>query len=233
MRKHLVTGGFLAGLMALGFVAAQDSSEGVAGAQSGAPFRLSSAYVVDGMTAPATIVGSSRACGMGRNISPQLTWTGVPDGTKSLALSVFDPDARQGQGFWHWLVYNIPASAMGLEAGAGGNAVMTAATSAATSATSTYGSSAASAALPTGALPDGAVNGANGTGRVGYTGPCPPAADAAHHYVFTLYALDVDSISLPEGATGATLPAAVEGHTLGTATLTALYAAPKPAEASQ
>ena len=231
MMNRLAAGGLVVGALALGLALAQDSAPETGAAQSGATFRLGSSYVVDGRNVPATIVGVDRRCGLGRNVSPQLSWVGVPEGTKSLALTVFDPDARQGQGFWHWLVYNIPADATGLDAGAGGGAVPVNAVG--TVATSTDGSSLAPPADTTATLPEGAVNGANGAGKTGYIGPCPPAGDAAHHYVFTLYALDVESLNLPEGATGAAVPAAAEGHTLGTATLTGLYAVPKPEGSGQ
>lgn len=211
MHRRLM--GVAAGLLALATTAlAQDAGGGNG---SAAPFRLSSAYLVDGQTVPISMVGSAPRCGGGRNQSPQLSWSGVPAGTKTFALSLFDPDARAGKGFSHWLVYNIPASASGLDAGAGGGAL---------AATPVSGASTVPAASV--ALPDGAENGANGTGQPGYIGPCPPAGDEPHHYVFTLYALDLERLTLPEGATAADLPAAVEGHILGKATLTGLYGVP-------
>ncbi len=115
----------------------------------------------------------------GGNVSPALEWSGVPEGTKSLALQVHDPDAPTGAGFWHWTVYNIPATATGMARGAG-NAPDT---------------------LPAGAyggntdFMDTGATGVNGN----YGGPCPPAGDAPHRYDFTLYALAVDDVQAAAG----------------------------------
>jgi Raf kinase inhibitor-like YbhB/YbcL family protein len=115
----------------------------------------------------------------GSNVSPSIKWSNLPAGTKSLALQVQDQDAPAGNSFWHWTVYNIPASATGLPQGSGN--------------------------VPN-TLPAPAVNGANDfldTGATGgngnYGGPCPPAGDKPHHYVFTLYALAVDNLEAASG----------------------------------
>jgi len=115
----------------------------------------------------------------GQNVSPALQWSNAPAGTKSFALQFFDPDAPTGSGFWHWAVYNIPADATGLAQGAGNGAAT---------------------------LPPGAIGGNNDfldTGATGgngnYGGPCPPAGDAPHRYVFTLYALGVDKVEVAGG----------------------------------
>ena len=115
----------------------------------------------------------------GGNVSPQLVWSGVPSGAKSLALQVYDPDAPSGSGFWHWAVYDIPPDATGLPRGAGNNAAM----------------------LPAGAFGgntdflDTGATGVNGN----YGGPCPPAGDPPHRYIFTLYALAVDKLEVAGG----------------------------------
>ncbi len=115
----------------------------------------------------------------GGNISPALTWSNPPAGTKSFALQVFDPDAPTGSGFWHWAVYNIPPSATGLPRGAGN----------------------AAATLPAPAFGgntdflDTGTTGGNGN----YGGPCPPAGDPPHRYIFTLYALGVDNVQTAGG----------------------------------
>ena len=100
----------------------------------------------------------------GKNVSPALSWSGAPKGTKSFAVSVYDPDAPTGSGFWHWWVADLPADATGLLKGAG------------------------SAGLPT-----GAVQVRNDFSATGYGGPCPPKG-APHHYQITVYALDVDKL---------------------------------------
>lgn len=116
----------------------------------------------------------------GGNISPPLTWRDVPKETKSLALIVDDPDAPSGL-FVHWLLYGISSKATGLEEGASAG----------------------------GALPDGARQGRNGFGDVGYGGPQPPSG--THRYFFHLYALDYDPPLAP-GASREEIDRAIRGH---------------------
>jgi Raf kinase inhibitor-like YbhB/YbcL family protein len=131
-------------------------------------------------------------CG-GKNRSPQLSWSGVPSGTKSFAITCFDPDAPTGSGYWHWLASDIPPSVTSIDAGAG-----------------------------TDAAPSGGKSGRSDYGIVSYGGPCPPKGDAPHRYIFTVYALDVDSIDA-EGATGATTIFKMRGHVLATGSITGLF----------
>jgi Raf kinase inhibitor-like YbhB/YbcL family protein len=133
----------------------------------------------------------------GANESPQLRWSNAPSGTKSYAITMYDPDAPTGSGWWHWVVYNIPAETTTLPAGAGDPA--------------------------TALLPTGAVQGATDFGQPGYGGPCPPAGDNAHRYVFTVHALDIERLELPPNATAALVGFNLHGHTLATATITARY----------
>jgi Raf kinase inhibitor-like YbhB/YbcL family protein len=115
----------------------------------------------------------------GQNVSPALTWSHAPAGTRSFAVQVHDLDAPTGSGFWHWAVYNIPASTTALQQGTGNSA----------------------ASLPAGAFAgntDFLDTGATG-GNGNYGGPCPPAGDMPHRYVFTLYALAVDKIEVAGG----------------------------------
>jgi hypothetical protein len=104
-------------------------------------------------------------CG-GGNRSPALSWTGATAAAKSFALTVFDPDAGGGRGFWHWIVFNIPATTISLPGGAGSGA----------------------------GLPAGAAQADNDFGDAGYGGACPPAGSGLHHYEFTLYALGAPNI---------------------------------------
>lgn len=150
----------------------------------------------------------------GGNVSPAIHWQNVPAGTKSLALQVFDPDAPSGSGFWHWAVYNIPANATGLAQGDGN----------------------AAAKLPAGAFGgntdflDTGATGANGN----YGGPCPPAGDKPHRYVFTLYALSAEKLEVAGGVPktgtaalfGFVLNKGVGPALLGKASLTATYGRP-------
>ena len=139
----------------------------------------------------------------GANLSPALTWTAPPEGTKSFALMVHDPDAPTGgAGSWHWVVVNIPASARGIAQGAG---------------------TADGAGLPPGSkqvLNDYA--GLNG-GSPGWGGPCPPKGAAPHTYVFTLYALPVEKIDLPPAATASQHGFVINRAPLAKAVLTAPF----------
>lgn len=141
------------------------------------PFSISSPDLIGGRF-DNRFVANGFGC-TGSNLSPELVWSHVPVGTLSLALTVHDPDAPTGSGFWHWAVYNLPPSAAGLARGAG-NAMAT---------------------LPSPAVAgmndfhDTGVTGANGL----YGGPCPPVGDAPHRYVFTLYALAVPDVHAAAG----------------------------------
>ena len=128
----------------------------------------------------------------GQNTSPPLDWTAPPAGTQAFALTVFDPDAS-GSGFAHWVIFNIPVTSRRL-----GEAVP---------------------ALSR--LDDGTLQGNNNAGKIGYTGPCPPAGKP-HHYRFDLYAID-KALDLKAGATYVQVNAAIKGHVLAQASVTGLY----------
>ncbi|MGA7195812.1 MAG: YbhB/YbcL family Raf kinase inhibitor-like protein [Roseiarcus sp.] len=130
----------------------------------------------------------------GKNVSPALAWSGAPKGTKSFAVSVYDPDAPTGSGFWHWWVANLPPDATGLPKGAGGGT----------------------------GLPEGAVQPNNDFSLTGYGGPCPPKGKP-HHYHITVYALDLDKLPVDAKASPAVFGFYANAHTLAKATLTGLY----------
>ena len=135
----------------------------------------------------------------GDNVSPALDWYGMPQGTKSFAVTMYDPDAPTGSGWWHWVVYNLPASTRSLPKNAGDPSKKL--------------------------LPEGAIQSRTDFGAPGYGGPCPPPGDKPHHYHITVFALDVDK--LPD-AKDAQASAALVGfdlhfHTLAKATLTGIY----------
>jgi len=133
-------------------------------------------------------------CG-GKNQAPQLAWSGHPAGTKSFAVTCFDPDAPTGSGYWHWLAFDIPASVTALAAGVGNDD-----------------------------SPAGGKSGYSDFGMNSYGGPCPPKGDGPHHYTFTVYALDVPSIQgANEKTTGATLMFMMRGHTLASGSITATF----------
>jgi Raf kinase inhibitor-like YbhB/YbcL family protein len=131
----------------------------------------------------------------GDNLSPALEWKNVPAGTRSFAVTVYDPDAPTGSGFWHWVVYNIPATATGLPAGA----------------------------VLKEPLPAGAKQGRNDFGERNFSGACPPVGDRPHHYIFTVHALKVDKINVPEDASGALVGFNIIANRIGLAKLTTTY----------
>ncbi|MDR7276475.1 YbhB/YbcL family Raf kinase inhibitor-like protein [Catenuloplanes atrovinosus] len=152
-----------------------------------AAFTVTSASVADG----APLAEAQRA----GNVSPQLSWSGAPEGTKSYAVTAYDPDAPTGSGFWHWAVADIPAGVTELPEGAGDD---------------------------TGAgLPDGAFQLPNDVRLARYVGAAPPPGHGEHRYVFVVHALDVESIGVPADATPAMLGLTMAGHILGRAVLTA------------
>ena len=127
-----------------------------------AGFTVTSRNIHEGGTVPTAQVFNASGC-RGNNRSPQLSWSGAPAGTKSFAITMFDPDAPTGNGWWHWTVFNIPPGVHSLPENAG------------------------AASAP--GLPPGAVQGRTSYGFSHYGGPCPPAGDAPHRYVITVYAL--------------------------------------------
>ncbi|GGR01152.1 YbhB/YbcL family Raf kinase inhibitor-like protein [Deinococcus ruber] len=155
---------------------------------------LSSPQFSDGGTLAAEQVGSGNGC-TGQNVSPALSWSGAPAGTVSYVLTTYDPDAPTGSGFWHWVTYNIPASATGLDKGAGSGG-----------------------ATP----PAGTVLSNNDGGQSGYTGPCPPPGDKPHRYVFTLYALN-KTLTLPPNASPAYVGFNLNGATLAKTSISGYY----------
>jgi Raf kinase inhibitor-like YbhB/YbcL family protein len=159
------------------------------------PFTLTSPDIAEGRNLPDAQVLQGFGCS-GGNQSPALQWQGVPSGTQSLALTVYDPDAHTGSGWWHWVVYNLPATTSGLPAQAGSGQA---------------------------GLPTGAVQGRTDFGAPGYGGACPPAGDKPHRYIFTLYALKVPRIDLPADASAAMVSFMLHANTLAQTRLTAIY----------
>lgn len=133
----------------------------------------------------------------GQNISPALHWRGAPAGTKSFAVTVYDPDAPTGSGWWHWVVFNLPASATGLPQGAGepGSDLM----------------------------PAGALQGRTDFGAAGFGGACPPQGAKPHRYIFTVHALKIEKIEVPADASAALVGYMINANRLGKASFTATY----------
>lgn len=160
------------------------------------PFTLSSTEIKPNATIGNAQVFKGFGCD-GGNVSPSLAWQNAPAGTKSFALTVYDPDAPTGSGWWHWVMFNIPADVTALSAGAGDPGG--------------------------GKAPRGAVQARTDFGKPGYGGPCPPQGDRPHRYIFTIYALKVDHIDADQDASGALAGYMINANVLGKATLTAKY----------
>lgn len=163
-------------------------------AVSAADFRLTSSDIKNNGQIGEAQVLNGFGC-KGENISPQLSWEGAPEGTKSFVLTMYDPDAPTGSGWWHWLVVDIPASAKELPHGSGSDKAP---------------------------LPKGARQTRTDFGKPGYGGPCPPPGNP-HHYVFTLYALKVDKLEVDTDASAAMVGFMTNANSLGKATFTATY----------
>lgn len=159
-------------------------------------FVLSSPAIEPGGRLPDEQTFNGFGCS-GPNRSPELIWSGAPADTKSLALTLYDPDAPTGSGWWHWVVYNIPPHVDRLSAGAG---------------------------TPDGlALPPGAFQGRTDFGSRGFGGACPPPGDKAHRYIFSLHALNIEKLELPEDASAALVGFMIHNHRIATAQLIATY----------
>lgn len=132
----------------------------------------------------------------GENLSPQLSWSGAPEGTKAYAVFAYDPDAPTGSGWWHWQVVNIPATATIIPGGAG--------------------------TPDSNKMPKGSRQIENDYGVKGFGGACPPVNHGAHRYQFTVYALS-KTLDLPENASGALTGYMVKANSLASSTIEALY----------
>jgi Raf kinase inhibitor-like YbhB/YbcL family protein len=160
-------------------------------------FTLESASAAHGeqLSAPHT----SKAFGLpgGEDLSPQLSWSGFPEGTKSFAVTCYDPDAPTGSGFWHWAVANIPVGVTELAAGAG--------------------------APGSDLLPAGALTLRNDAGFAGFIGSAPPEGHGPHRYFFTVHAVDVEQLEIDENVSPAVLGFTLFGHTLARAQLVPVF----------
>src|SRR4051812_46661016 len=141
-------------------------------------FTLRSTDVADGETLAQPHLSGIFGAG-GEDRSPQLSWEGFPEGTRSFAVTTYDPDAPTASGFWHWAVFNIPASVTSLPSGAG---------------------DAAGSGLPSGAV---TLKGDGGVKQ--FLGAAPPPGHGPHRYFFVVHALDVETLEVPEDATPAFL----------------------------
>lgn len=131
------------------------------------------------------------------NVSPHLKWSGAPEGTKSFAITCYDPDAPTGSGFWHWTVANIPADVTELETGAG--------------------------SIDGAKLPSGAIQGRTDYGQACFGGAAPPEGHGPHRYIFTVFAVDTDRLDVTADNSGAVYGFNLHFHTLAKASITGIY----------
>jgi Raf kinase inhibitor-like YbhB/YbcL family protein len=155
--------------------------------------RVTSSSFADGGTMPKINAGEGAGCGNGKGISPQVAWSSLPAGTKSIAVFIFDPDGAKGLGVSHWVVYNVAAERGEIEEG-----------------------EAQADAL-------GITVGKNVAGAPVYRGMCPPAGDLPHHYAMTVVATDVTPGTLSPGLSRDELQVALKGHALGGMSVVGLY----------
>ena len=159
-------------------------------------FPVTSSDVTDGQVLSLPQVSGVMGAG-GEDRSPQLSWSEFPKGTRSFAVTVYDPDAPTASGFWHWAVANIPADVTELPSGAGDKDAPQ--------------------------LPAGAVQLRNDAGFAGYVGAAPPSGHGPHRYFVVVHALDTDDMGVPADASPAFHGFNLFGHTLARATLVVTY----------
>ena len=159
-------------------------------------FRLFSNVLTEGGVLPKEQVFNQLGFD-GKNISPQLSWENVPQGTKSFVVTAYDPDAPTGSGWWHWVVVDIPGDAHELAHGAGSGLV---------------------------SLPVESFQTRTDFGSAGYGGAAPPAGPP-HRYIFTVYAVGTEKLGVDADASGAMVGFLTNMHLLGKASLTVTYGA--------
>lgn len=133
----------------------------------------------------------------GKNISPALQWSNAPGSTKSFAVTVYDPDAPTGSGWWHWVIFNISPDVHELKADAGN--------------------------LEKTLAPQGSVQSVTDFGKPGFGGACPPVGDKPHRYLFTVYALDIPKLDLGAKSPPAMVGYVLNQHCLAKASIVSYY----------
>ena len=134
---------------------------------------------------------------MGENESPQLSWKNAPEATKSFAITMYDPDAPTGSGWWHWIVFDIPTSTTELVANAGD--------------------------IKLDLTPEGTIQSITNYGAQGYGGPCPPQGHGLHQYIITVYALKTDTLGLDENTNPAVVGYYLWNNTIAKASIVSYY----------
>lgn len=166
---------------------------------------FSSLVIADGFTLTSDVIsgqlGNEQVLNgfgcKGDNISPKLSWEKAPNGTKSFAVTMYDPDAPTGSGWWHWVVFDIPFDTTSIAKNSGD--------------------------VSLNLLPQSAIQSITDFGKSGYGGACPPIGHGAHKYIFTVYALDVEKLGLDVNASPALVGFMINSHTLAKASIIAYY----------
>lgn len=156
-------------------------------------FTLTSNSIAEGKHLSDTHVFQGFGC-KGENKSPDLNWANAPAGTKSFAITAYDPDAPTGSGWWHWFMFDIPANVTSLSA----------------------------ATMAGAGVPDGATELKNDYGTVGFGGACPPPGEV-HRYKFTVHALGVDKLGIDGNVSNALAGFMVNANSIASSTITAVY----------
>ena len=131
----------------------------------------------------------------GYNISPKIVWRNAPENTKSFAITMYTDDTNNNSGWWHWIIYNIPANINLIESGANNNKKL---------------------------LPKGAIQGLNDYGERDYGGVCPPFNEK-YNYVITIYALDIEELDLSKNATPAMIVLNLNNHKIASTQIKSYY----------
>lgn len=133
----------------------------------------------------------------GQNVSPQLSWENPPEGTKSFAVTMYDPDAPTGSGWWHWVMFDIPVSVKELPSNSGN--------------------------LKLNLAPKVSIQSVTDFGSTGYGGPCPPQGHGFHQYIITVYALKTEKLGLDEKASPALVGYNLTSNTIRKASIVMYY----------
>jgi Raf kinase inhibitor-like YbhB/YbcL family protein len=164
------------------------------------PIRVTSADIGYGRTFAYQQIANTFGCS-GGNISPEIKWSGAPADTESYAVTLYDPDAPTGSGFWHWVIFNIPATVHELVKNAGD--------------------------LKAKLAPPGSMQARTDFGVAGYNGPCPPPGDRPHHYRITVYAVNVPRLAGDGNTPAADIGFELHFHAIAKGVLIGLYGRPK------
>ncbi len=157
-------------------------------------FSLTSHSMTNGQPLATAQISGIMGAG-GEDASPQLSWSGFPEETRSFAVTVYDPDAPTVSGFWHWAVANLPADVTELPEGAGDGSE----------------------------LPGGALTLVNDAGMRRYVGAAPPPGHGVHRYYVAVHAVDVDKFDLSEDASPAFLGFNLFQHAIARAYIHGTY----------